>query len=429
MAVGRITTRPGSSGNSNVFTDLKIVDCDSHFSEPADLWVKRAGPASKSRMPVQRTVDGRSHWYLDGKPWAGLGGNVIEVGREKVRGQNPLQPFERIDPAAWDVSERLKLLDWMGISGQILYPNAVGFSSNHIFAIEDLGLREMVLTIYNDFLSDVQQESNGRLYPQGLLPIWDMEFTIREMTRLLDKGMRGFTFSDKPELLGLAELPEPYFDPLWDLLNESGAVANFHVASGERREDIEARRDILLGEPPIEAGSPEPTPTTVKPYWRYFGPQRKLVVEGTQAFMSNARIIANLCISDLFDRYPKLKVVSVESGIGWIPYFLEALEYQLDEMVTRDDELKLNKRRPTEYFRDHIFTTFWFEQLAPSRLIEAVGINNVMVETDIPHPTCLYPGARAHFEEVLADVDPAIVRRVLQDNAIEVYNIPAVLSA
>ena len=55
--------------------------------------------------------------------------------------------------------------------------------------------------------------------------------------------------------------------------------------------------------------------------------------------MSNVRIIINLCMSDLFDRYPKLKIVSAESGIGWVPFILEALEYQFDEMVTDPDEI------------------------------------------------------------------------------------------
>ena len=59
----------------------------------------------------------------------------------------------------------------------------------------------------------------------------------------------------------------------------------------------------------------------------------------TQMYMSNVRIIVNLCMSDLFDRYPNLKVVSAESGIGWIPFILEAMEFQLDEMVTDPDEV------------------------------------------------------------------------------------------
>ena len=140
------------------------------------------------------------------------------------------------------MSERLALMDDMGVSPQVVYPNGIGFASNHIFAIEDEAQRTAVLQIYNDFYVDIQDESGGRLVPQAMLPIWDMDLTVAEMTRLLDKGIRGFTLSDKPELLGLPELPEPYFEPMWDLFNESGAVVNFHIGAGQRKEEMEAIR-------------------------------------------------------------------------------------------------------------------------------------------------------------------------------------------
>ena len=75
-------------------------------------------------------------------------------------------------------------------------------------------------------------------------------------------------------------------------------------------------------------------------YWQSFGPQRRLAVLATQFYMSNVRIITNLCMSDLFDRYPNVKIVSAESGIGWVPFALEAMEYQLDEMVTDPAEVR-----------------------------------------------------------------------------------------
>jgi uncharacterized protein len=159
-------------------------------------------------------------------------------------------------------------------------------------------------------------------------------------------------------------------------------------------------------------------------YWNMFGHQRALAILATQMYMSNARIIVNLCMSDMFDRYPKLKIVSAESGIGWIPFILEAMEYQLDEMVTLPEEQKLQQRRPTDYFRDHIYVTYWFETVGPAKLIEDVGVKNVLIETDVPHPTCLYPGAREHFAAAMADVDPAIRKRVLEDNAVEAYGLP-----
>jgi uncharacterized protein len=66
---------------------------------------------------------------------------------------------------------------------------------------------------------------------------------------------------------------------------------------------------------------------------------------------------------------------------------------------------------------------FWFEKIAPTKLIEDIGVNNVLVETDIPHPTCLYPGPREHFERVMAGHSAHVIRRVMQENAADLYGI------
>jgi predicted TIM-barrel fold metal-dependent hydrolase len=417
-------TNPTETEQRDPLEGVRIIDCDSHFTEPADLWTSRAPTAWRDRVPVQQTIDGITGWYLEGEQWASTGGNTIRTGKEKVLGSHVIQPFDQVDKAAWNVKDRLELMDIMDVQAQILYPNGVGFASNHVFAIEDPVQRAMVLQIYNDFYVDIQEESKGRLFPQAMLPIWDMDLTIREMERLIDKGIRGFTLSDKPELLGLAELPEPYFEPMWDLFNESGAVVNFHIGSGARREDLEAMRRQSIEPEPTAPGAQQTVPATVNTYWRSFGKQRRLAVHASQMYMSNVRIIANLCMSDMFDRYPNLKVVSAESGIGWVPFMLESLEFQLDEMVTTVDEHGGTQRRPTDYFREHIYVMFWFEDVGPAKLIEDIGVNNVMVETDVPHPTCLYPGAKEHFAKVMGHLDPRIRRRVLQDNAAELYRIP-----
>jgi predicted TIM-barrel fold metal-dependent hydrolase len=406
---------------------LKLIDCDAHFTEPPELWTSRAPASMMDRVPVQKTIDGRTAWHLDGEVWASTGGNTIQTGQQKVLGSHVVQPFDAIDPSAWAVKERLELCDEMGIHGQILYPNGVGFASNHIFAIEDLAQRRAILEMYNDFFVDVQEEGNGRLFPQAMLPIWDMEFTVAEMERLLDKGMTGFTLSDKPEMVGLPELWEPYYEPMWDTFNESGAVANFHIGSGMSRAEMENIRGARAkGQVGGEVGPeqlPRPIPAVASTWWGEFGHQRRLAIHATQMYMSNVRIIANLCLSNMFDRYPKLKIVSAESGIGWIPFILEALDYQFDEMITNADEVAHSQRRPSEYFRDHISVMFWFEKSGPAKLIEDIGVNNVLIETDVPHPTCLFPSTREHFATVLADVDPHVRQRVVQDNAAELYGI------
>lgn len=403
----------------SVFDGIEIIDCDAHMTEPPDLWQSRSAQSMRDRMPVQKTVDGITAWYLDGELWCGIGGNTIETGQRKVIGEHIVQPFENIDPSAWDVNARAALMDEQGVQAAIIYPNGIGFASNHIFAIEDRPQRVAILDAYNDWMMDLQHDSKSRLFPQALLPVWDMDLTLKEMTKRLDQGATGFTLSDKPERLGLPELDEPYFAPMWDLANESGAVMNFHIGSGgfrmKKEDTVEVKNRSLTR--PAES---EPN----EMYWSSFGPQRRLAILATQMYMSNARIIVNLCMSGLFDRYPKLKIASAESGIGWIPFILEAMEYQMDEMVTHPAEVSLQKRRPTEYFRDHISVTFWFERSGPAKLIEDIGVNNILIETDVPHPTCVYPGAKERFARALGHLDRSILKRILRENAIDLYRLP-----
>ena len=389
--------------------DVHIIDCDGHFTEPSDLWQRRAPASVKDRLPVLHTEGTETFWVFEGEMWTGIGGNTIAKGRQKVLGTLTL-PFEEIDESSSNVKERLSLMDEMGLYAQIIYPNALGFASNALFGIDDIEFRDLLSSMYNDYFVDLQTESGGRLLPQAVLPVWDMTRTVAELARMHEAGIRGFTITDKPQLVGLPDLDDAYFAPMWSLGNEIGAVFNFHIGSGGIR-----------GVSP-NANMRNVTADNSEMFWNSFGPQRRLAILATQAYMSNVRIITNLCMSGLFDRYPNVKVVSAESGIGWVPFILEAMEYQVDQMVTTPAELGLQQRRPTEYFHDHIYVTTWFER-SSMKLLDEVGVDNVLIETDIPHPTCLYPGARAHFSDVMAQLDAGTRKRILQDNAAELYRI------
>ena len=154
---------------------------------------------------------------------------------------------------------------------------------------------------------------------------------------------------------------------------------------------------------------------------------QKVAVFATIAYTDTAPTILNFIHSGIFDRYPKLKLVSVESGCGWIPFALEAAEWHIDEMVPA--AAKALKRRPTEYFKDHIYATFWFEDQGVKHFVEEVGANNLLFLTDYPHPTALYSGWQERLARVLAKLEPAARRRVMQDNAVELYKLPIPVSA
>jgi predicted TIM-barrel fold metal-dependent hydrolase len=139
----------------------------------------------------------------------------------------------------------------------------------------------------------------------------------------------------------------------------------------------------------------------------------------TMAQMGNVVCITNLIYSGLLDRFPRLNFVSVESGVGWIPFLLESLDYQYDENGV--DDLAL---RPSEYFRRQIYGSYWFESdLGPA--IEKLGPDNLMFETDFPHATCLYPGVREHVRASMEGLASDVQRKLLYETAARVYQLPS----
>jgi predicted TIM-barrel fold metal-dependent hydrolase len=137
--------------------------------------------------------------------------------------------------------------------------------------------------------------------------------------------------------------------------------------------------------------------------------------------LDNSRFIANLVLSDVPLKWPDLKWVSVESGIGWIPYVLERIDYEYRE----DLPGRKPPDRPSalETFRSNIYGCFWFEHAGPVLLLDYLGADNVLWETDFPHPTSLYPSPVERTAEALRDVDRDSVRKVMQDNACRLYRL------
>jgi len=98
------------------------------------------------------------------------------------------------------------------------------------------------------------------------------------------------------------------------------------------------------------------------------------------------------------------------------------MEHQIDEMMPNAGK-KLQKR-PWEYFKQNFWCTFWYESIGPKQLLETVGVDRVLFETDYPHPTSLYPGVQEHIIDVLGGYDFGVKKKVLQDNAVHLYNLP-----
>ena len=395
-----MTTTAPTVPLKDVVGDAKVIDSDTHYTEPPDLWTSRAPAAYKDKVPYMKTVDGRSLWFVEGDtPWGMVGVTVVDSDYQKIRGTLSLATFDEIAEAAYRVKPRLEVMDRMGIHAQIVYPNAGGFGATRFMNISDKQLQVECVKIYNDAIAEWQKESNGRLFPQAMLPFWDLDATLKEIRRVTEElHLTGVTMTDRSEAFGLPDYSDAHWEPFWELINDIELPIDYHIGSGVRSLVME------------DYG------------WGSFGPQRNLASVATMMYMDNAKMINCFMLSGIFDRYTKLKFVSVESGCGWIPFVLEAAEYQWNEMAP--DECRNLKLRPTEYFKKHIYATFWFEDYGVKHFIDILGADNLLFETDFPHPTCLYPESQEHLAQVLARLDPVSRRRIVQDNAVELYKLP-----
>ena len=388
--------------NSDLIEGLHIIDADTHLSEPPDLWTSRAPAGYQDRVPQLKERDGKTFWVLDGDTVIGgsSAASVVAADGEKQLGIRFLKmTVEDVHAASYEPVARLQMMDTLGVYAHIMYPNVAGFGAQNFLRVGDDQLRLLCVQIYNDAVAEMQDVSGGRLLPMILVPWWDIDAAVAEVRRGAAMGMKGVVTSSNPQDAGLPDLATDHWNPFWETCIELGLPVNFHIGSSQSLMDWYGR-----------------TP------WPSLGGEQKLSIGSAAIFLGNMQVIGNLIFGGVAERFPDARFVSVESGVGWIPFFLEALDYQLYETApSLRQQLSLT---PSEYFRRQFYGCFWFERLAINRMLDVLGVNNVLFETDFPHPTCLYPKSDQRVRDALGGLDARSRRRLLQDNAAELYNIP-----
>ncbi len=387
---------------TDLLAGIRVIDVDTHFSEPLDLWTSRAPARFRERVPQMRQTGGQFVWTIEGDLSMGFpcAASVIAKDGGKAQGMEFLSWLvSDVHDGCSQTAARLKVMDELGVWAQIVYPNVLGFGGQGPSARVDPALRLMCTQIYNDAVAEMQADSGGRLLPMALLPWWDVGLSVTEAERCAAMGMRGVNINSDPHRHGMADLAGDYWNPLWEFCADKGLPVNFHIGASDAS-----------------------TSWFADSSWPSLAPESKLALGSTMLFLSNARVLVNLIICGVLEQFPKLNFVSVESGVGWIPFILEALEYSIAEAgANRDGRLSLT---PLEYFRRQVYACFWFERADLVSTVRAVGVDNVMFETDFPHPTCLYPRPLERAAEVVGAFTAEERRKLFSANAARVYNVP-----
>jgi predicted TIM-barrel fold metal-dependent hydrolase len=380
-----------------------VVDADSHWCEHPELFTRLAPEKYKDRVPHVEEVDGERMWVFDGQPMGrfSAGGVIARDGSKSPSGPALEEwTIDQIHEGAYDPKVRLEVLDSLGIDAQVIFPSTIGLGGQDLAFVKDETLRRLTIELYNDAQAQIQADSNNRLLPLPLMPAWSVDACVAEAKRVAGLGARGVNMTSDPDDLGAPDLASPEWDPLWATCVEHQLPVHFHIGASV---------------------------TGMTFYGRYPWPSHqrnvRLAIGGTLLFIGNARVVTNLILSGMFDRHPDLQMVSVESGCGWIPFILETLDYEMSENAP--DELRQMKKMPSEYFKSNLYATLWFENnfnRLPD-LIETVGEDRILFETDFPHPTCLYPDPIERFEKKMAVFPEEVRKKIFGENARKLYRL------
>jgi predicted TIM-barrel fold metal-dependent hydrolase len=378
-----------------LFERFEVIDVDTHITEPPDTWLGRMPSKWGEAIPHIERIGGFDTWVINGQPYA-KPGNTAMAGFDGTLPDGPAT-YEEMPKAAWDPHARVAFMDEQHIRAQVLYPNLGGFGAGAWLDKGDPAYALDCVRAYNDFQSDFSSVAPDRLLPITSIPFWDVDAAVAEIERGAEAGHCGVLFTAEPQRFGLPFLGEPHWDPFWAAAQAAGLPIHFHIGGGDAGSTFKPDRVAAHGNAST---------------YSYVS---------TEMFLKNGLQVADLLTSGVLPRFPDLDFVSVESGIGWIPFVLEAVDHSYLE--AREGRTSQWDLLPSEYFARQVYACTWFETVATTRLLGPIPVDNVMFETDFPHPTCLYGNVHERIEAAFAGVDDATRHKVLWGNAARLYGI------
>ena len=405
----------------------KVISGDCHVDIPwlpADLFTSNAPAHLKDRMPhVEDTKDGEQ-WFAGGRQLGCVGGAGIG-----------LQPSLFWDPYVPGVSTRLDRMEEQnfftdaqqglfhpttpelrikdqetdGIKGEVLYgvlALASGFGSTQGeegaviggdepsgpgYGLTDPDAILSAFDIYNQYIADFCNTNPERLAALACLFARDPQEAARQVHRAAELGLKGTE-------LNVSSTEEPIYlrdwDPLWAAVDESGLPISFHTVGlspkAPKRQTTAAERAIMTG------------------------------VALTVFQLSGAEFVSSIILSGACERYPNMKFVLGECGVGWLPYVLFRMDDEAERWKIAEHGLKM---KPSEYWHRQGYSTFQIEYLT-NEMVETVGEDNILWGSDYPHPDCVWPDSRSVIDENLGHLDEVKLKKIVCDNTAKLYGFP-----
>jgi len=359
-----------------------IASADGHVQEPNDFLEARVDPKWHDRLPgmVAGAGRGKMAQKVDGFREPLKVRDIRFEGEDQLRTRAGREPEERITDLAAD-----------GVDAEILFPNK-GLT---IWATRSAELSAAMCRAYNDWAWECFADHAEQLVPMAAIAPGDLEVAIAEIQRCADLGFKGLALPCKPQW-GPPDHADPNynlreFDPLWAAICEVDLPVTFHVSTGRDPRTSRSRGGAVINYA-VHSLAP-----TMEP-------------------------IVNLCASGVAEQFPTLRFGTIEAGIGWVAWALQAMDeaYRKHHMFVRP-KLEL---LPSEYFRRQGFASFQEDKVGLDLAREHGLIGNFLWANDYPHHEGTWPHSPEAIERTMGHLADAERARILGLNCAEVFKLP-----
>jgi predicted TIM-barrel fold metal-dependent hydrolase len=366
-----------------------VVDCDSHVMEPADLWQRYLEPKFRDRAIRIERRDGVEHLIIGevsvlSGVLAGLGGAHLDRSKAFTSG---LSYADGCEPASYDPAARAAMLDDWRVDKGVLFPT-IGILP---FPTDDAPLANAYCRAYNRWQREFFESASDRVVPIALLNWIDVDEAAKELAACLKAGFRGVFVP--PETVDGRRPSDPHFDAIWAQCQDAGVPGCFHVI-------------VRMG------GQFSPFL-----HWQETRPG-PVFTFGLGATGQLIPAMAAVVTDGLFDRFPKLKMVSVEAGCGYAAYLMD----RLDEKWEHFKALIPLKQKPSDYVRRNCWFVAEPEERTIGAMLDLVGEDKILWGSDYPHidSTLKAPDL---IRQSIANLSPARQAAVLGENARKLFSL------
>jgi predicted TIM-barrel fold metal-dependent hydrolase len=390
--------------------DFGIFDADQHYYESEDCFSRYASQRMQAEKSVRwvTEADGkRRRLFIGGKDINVIGNPTfnpvaapgvyhqtlkdLETGKD--RSAAAYGKLEPIRPEYRDKDVRLGVMDEQGVEKTLMFPT-LGVTVEGFIADDVTMLYECFHAFNRWLLDDWGFAYQGRIFAAPYVSMMDLGRAIAELEWALAEGARLITIRPGP---AYGRSPaDPYFDPFWARVEEAGVLMTYHAFEGPS-----AMGDAFYR---LWAAPPQPRLSEHR------------LLEHAIAGIDTAIMdtLTALVLHNLFGRFPRLKVATIEMGCGWVPYLMKRLDHA-GGMVNR----KITSfgstidERPSEIFKRHVWVAPFPEEDVRG-LARQIGPDHVLMGSDWPHAESTpWPRDYAHC---LEGMDQADIRNIMRNN-------------